>query len=49
VLNRGVLANLTGARFSHPAQVIPHGLKTIQYRPGQAEGCLARTRLTLPT
>ena len=33
--------------FAHLVQVIRHGLKKIQYRPGLIEGCLAGTGLTL--
>src|SRR5690242_7514032 len=47
VLKRGVLANLAVASFAHLVQVIRHGLKKIQYRPGLIEGCLAGTGLTL--
>ena len=47
VLKRGVLANLAVASFGHLVQVIRHGLKKIQYRPGLIEGCLAGTGLTL--
>jgi hypothetical protein len=47
VLKRGVLANLAAASFTHLVQVIRHGLKKIQYRPGLIEGCLAGTGLTL--
>jgi hypothetical protein len=47
VLKRGVLANLAVASFAHLVQVIRHGLKKIQYRPGLLEGCLAGTGLTL--
>ena len=46
-LKGGVLANLAVASFGHLIQVIRHGLKTIQYRPGLIEGCLAGTGLTL--
>jgi len=42
-----VLANLAVASFGHLVQVIRHGLKKIQYRPGLIEGCLAGTGLTL--
>jgi Winged helix-turn helix len=41
VLKRGVLANLATASFAHLVQVIRHGLKKIQYRPGLIEGWLA--------
>jgi len=34
VLKGGVLANLAVASFGHLVQVIRHGLKKIQYRPG---------------
>jgi hypothetical protein len=37
----------TVASFAHLVQVIRHGLKKIQYRPGLIEGCLAGTGLTL--
>ena len=47
VLKGGVLANLAVASFAHLVQVIRHGLKKIQYRPGLIEGCLAGTGLTL--
>jgi len=47
VLKRGVLANLAVAGFGHLVQVIRHGLKKIQYRPGLIEGCLAGTGLVL--
>jgi hypothetical protein len=47
VLKRGVLANLAVASFGHLVQVIRHGLKKIQYRPGVIEGCLAGTGLAL--
>jgi hypothetical protein len=47
VLKGGVLANLAVANFAHLLQVILHGLKQIQYRPGLIEGCLAGTGLTL--
>jgi len=47
VLKGGVLANLAAASFSHLVQVIRHGLKKIQYRPGLIEGCLAGTGLSL--
>jgi hypothetical protein len=47
VLKGGVLANLAAASFSHLVQVIQHGLKKIQYRPGLIEGCLAGTGLSL--
>src|SRR6266704_1149115 len=47
VLKRGVLANLAVASFAHLVQVIRHGMKKIQYRPGLIEGCLAGTGLTL--
>jgi hypothetical protein len=47
VLKRGVLANLAVASLGHLVQVIRHGLKKIQYRPGLIEGCLAGTGLTL--
>ena len=47
MLKRGVLANLAVASFAHLVQVIRHGLKQIQYRPGLIEGCLAGTGLTL--
>jgi hypothetical protein len=46
VLKRGVLANLAVASFGHLVQVIRHGLKKIQYKPGLIEGCLAGTGLT---
>ena len=42
-----MLANLAAASFSHLVQVIRHGLKKIQYRPGLIEGCLAGTGLSL--
>jgi hypothetical protein len=42
-----VLANLAVASFGHLVQVIRHGLKKIQYRPGLIEGCLAGTGLAL--
>jgi hypothetical protein len=45
VLKRGVLANIAEASFAHLVQVIRHGLKKIQYRPGLIEGCLAGTGL----
>ena len=35
------------AGFGHLIQVIRHGLKKVQYRPGLIEGCLAGTGLTL--
>ena len=41
------MANLAVASFGHLVQVIRHGLKKIQYRPGLIEGCLAGTGLTL--
>ncbi len=41
------LANLAVASFGHLVQVIRHGLKKIQYRPGLIEGCLAGTGLAL--
>ena len=47
VLKGGVLANLAVASFGHLVQVIRHGLKKIQYRPGLIEGCLAGTGLAL--
>ena len=47
VLKGGVLANLAVASFAHLVQVIRHGLKKIQYRPGLIEGCLAGTGLAL--
>ena len=47
MLKGGVLANLAAASFSHLVQVIRHGLKKIQYRPGLIEGCLAGTGLSL--
>ena len=47
VLQGGVLANLAVASFGHLVQVIRHGLKKVQYRPGLIEGCLAGTGLTL--
>ena len=47
MLKRGVPANLAVASFAHLVQVIRHGLKKIQYRPGLLEGCLAGTGLTL--
>ena len=47
VLKGGVLANLAVASFGHLVQVIRHGLKKIQYRPGLIEGCLAGTGLVL--
>lgn len=47
MLKRGVLANLAVASFSRLAQVIRHGLKKIQYRPGLLEGWLAGTGLIL--
>jgi hypothetical protein len=47
VLKGGVLANLAVASFAHLVQVIRHGLKKIQYRPGLIEGCLAGTGLIL--
>ena len=47
VLKGGVLANLAVASFAHLVQVIRHGLKKIQYRPGLIEGCLAGIGLTL--
>jgi hypothetical protein len=34
VLKGGVLANLAVASFGHLVQVIRHGLKKVQYRPG---------------
>ena len=43
MLKGGVLANLAVASFGHLVQVIRHGLKRIQYRPGLIEGCLAGT------
>src|SRR5580704_15700411 len=46
VLKGGALANLAVASFAHLVQVIRHGLKKIQYRPGLIEGCLAGTGLT---
>ena len=39
MLKGGVLANLAVASFAHLVQVIRHGLKKIQYRPGLLEGC----------
>ena len=47
MLKGGVLANLAAASFAHLVQVIRHGLKKIQYRPGLIEGCLAGTGLAL--
>ena len=47
VLKGGVLANLAVASFGHLVQVIRHGLKKLQYRPGLIEGCLAGTGLAL--
>jgi hypothetical protein len=47
VLKRDVLANPAVASFGHLAQVIRHGLKKIQYRPGLIEGCLAGTGLAM--
>jgi len=47
VIKGGVLANLAVASFGHLVQVIRHGLKKIQYRPGLIEGCLAGTGLAL--
>ena len=47
MLKRGDLANLAVASFGHLVQVIRHGLKKVQYRPGLIEGCLAGTGLTL--
>ena len=47
MLKGGVLANLAAASFSHLVQVIRHGLKKIQYRPGLIDGFLAKTRLDL--
>jgi MFS family permease len=44
---RGVLANLAVASFAHLVQVIRHGLKKIQYRPGLIEGCLPGTGLIM--
>jgi hypothetical protein len=41
VLKGGVLANLAVASFGHLVQVIRHGLRKVQYRPGLIEGCLA--------
>jgi hypothetical protein len=35
------------ASFGRLVQVIRHGLKKIQYRPGLIEGCLAGTGLAL--
>jgi hypothetical protein len=35
------------ASFGHLVQVIRHGLKKIQHRPGLIEGCLAGTGLAL--
>jgi hypothetical protein len=35
------------ASFGHLVQVIRHGLKKIQYRPGLIEGCLAGIGLAL--
>ena len=46
-LKRGALANLAVASLAHLVQVIRHGLKKIQYRPGLIEGCLAGTGLIL--
>ena len=42
-----MLANLAVASFGHLVQVIRHGLKKVQYRPGLIEGCLAGTGLIL--
>jgi hypothetical protein len=42
-----VLANLAVASFAHLVQVIRHGLKKIQYRPGLIEGCLPGTGLIM--
>lgn len=47
MLKGGALANLAVARLSHLVQVIRHGLKKTQYRPGLIEGCLAGTGLAL--
>ena len=47
VLKGGVLANLAVASFGHLVQVIRHGLKMIQYRPGLIDGFLAQTGLRL--
>jgi hypothetical protein len=47
VLKRGALANLATASLDHLVQVIRHGLKKIQYRPGLLEGCSAGTGLIL--
>ena len=47
MLKGGVLANLAVAGFGHLVQVIRHGLKKIQYRPGLIDGCLAGTGLAL--
>jgi hypothetical protein len=41
------IANFAVASFARLVQVIRHGLKKIQYRPGLIEGCLAGTGLTL--
>ena len=41
------MANFAVASFAHLIQVIRHGLKKIQYRPGLIEGCLAGTALVL--
>ena len=42
-----LLAILAVASFAHLVQVIRHGLKKIQYRPGLIEGCLAGTGVIL--
>jgi hypothetical protein len=47
VLKGGMLANLAVASFGHLVQVIRHGLKKLQYRPGLIERCLAGTGLAL--
>jgi hypothetical protein len=39
--------DLATASFDHLVQVIRHGLKKIQYRPGLLEGCFAGTGLVL--
>jgi hypothetical protein len=44
---KGGLANLAFASFGHLVQVVRHGRKKIQYRPGLIEGYLAGAGLAL--
>lgn len=48
-LKRGPLANLACPAFGQLSQVLQHGIRNIQRRPGLIEGCLAETGLTLET